>query len=83
MTEPDLPDSGMASGTDAGRPGEHLGGGDLRPDEQQLLAELERGAEAPPAGSDAELRAAEDDAPLPAEGGAQDDGLEADFSDRP
>ena len=28
-----LPDSGMASGSDAGEPGEHLGPSDLRPDE--------------------------------------------------
>ena len=81
MTEHDLPDSGMASGSDAGAPGERLGGGDLRPDEQRLLAELQAGAE----GSDrpdneAELRAAEDEVPLPGEGGAQGDGLEADFS---
>jgi hypothetical protein len=84
MTDPDLPDSGMASGSDAGQPGEHLGGGDLRPDEEQLLAQLERGVDdAAPEGSDGELRAAEDDAPLPAEGGVQGDGLEADFSDQP
>ena len=81
MTEPDLPDSGMASGSDAGAPGERLGGGDLRPDEERLLAELQRGvdpSERPD--NQAELRAAEDEVPLPAEGGAQDDGLEADFS---
>ncbi len=82
MTDPDLPDSGMASGSDAGEPGDHLGGGDLRPDEEQLLAQLERGVDRGAAGAtDAELRAAEDEAPLPAEGGPQDDGLEADFSD--
>ncbi|MBM7807883.1 hypothetical protein JOD57_003720 [Geodermatophilus bullaregiensis] len=82
MTDPDLPDSGMASGSDAGEPGEHLGGGDLRPDEERLLAELERGADdgAPETG-DAELRAAEDEVPLPGEGGPQGDGLEARFSD--
>ncbi|WP_409332977.1 hypothetical protein [Trujillonella humicola] len=79
-TEPDLPDSGMASGTDAGRPGEHLGAGDLRPDEQRLLAELQRGVDdADRPSPDAELRAAEDEAPLPAEGGPQDDGLDAEF----
>ena len=81
MTEPDLPDSGMASGSDAGAPGEHLGGGDLRPDEEALLAALQRdvdGSDRPD--NEAELRAAEDEAPLPAEGGAQDDGLEAEFS---
>jgi hypothetical protein len=82
VTDPDLPDSGMASGSDAGEPGDHLGGGDLRPDEEQLLAQLERGVDRGAAGAtDAELRAAEDEAPLPAEGGPQDDGLEADFSD--
>jgi hypothetical protein len=78
--DPDLPDSGMASGSDAGRPGDHLGDGTLRPDEQRLLGELERGAD-PVEASDAEVRAAEDDAPLPADGGSQDDGLEAGFSD--
>ncbi len=82
MTDPGLPDSGMASGSDAGGPGEHLGDGDLRPDEERILARLERGVDAPPPdASDAELRAAEDDAPLPEQGGAQDDGLEARFSD--
>jgi hypothetical protein len=81
MTEPDLPDSGMASGSDAGEPGDRLTGGDLRPDEQQLLAELQRGTDqADRPAHDAELRAAEDEVPLPAEGGAQDDGLSAEFS---
>ena len=80
-TDPDLPDTGMASGSDAGAPGERLGGGDLSPDEQRLLADLQSGA----AGSDrpdneAELRAAEDEVPLPGEGGAPDDGLTAEFS---
>ena len=80
MTDPDLPDSGMASGSDAGEPGEHLGSGDLRPDEERLLDELGRGVDDAP-GGDAELRAAEDEAPLPGDGGPQDDGLEAGFSD--
>jgi hypothetical protein len=81
MTDPDLPDSGMASGSDAGEPGERLGGGDLRPDEQQLLAELQRGVgDADRPDAEAELRAAEDEVPLPAEGGAQGDGLEARFT---
>jgi hypothetical protein len=77
----ELPDSGMASGTDAGEPGEHLGPADLRPDEQRLLEELERGVERP-AGEDDDLvaEAAEDEAPLPAEGGTQDDGLSPRFS---
>jgi hypothetical protein len=81
MTDPDLPDSGMASGSDAGQPGERLSGGDLRPDEQALLAELQRDVDSgdrPDA--DAQLRAAADEVPLPAEGGAQDDGLEAEFT---
>jgi hypothetical protein len=82
VTDPDLPDSAMASGSDAGAPGEHLGAGELRPDEQRLLAELERGADpADRPGNDAELRAAEDEVPLPADGGPQDDGLDAGFSD--
>ena len=82
MTEPDLPDSGMASGSDAGEPGERLGSGDLRPDEERLLAELGRDVDrSPPPDNEAEVRAAEDEVPLPADGGVQDDGLEADFSD--
>jgi hypothetical protein len=89
--EPDLPDSGMASGSDAGGPGERLGRGDLRPDEQRLLAALLSDAWAgtgegrPAVGAgrpdaDAELRAAGDEVPLPGEGGAPADGLTAEFS---
>ena len=46
-TDPDstLPDSGMDSGSDAGEPGGHLGPGDLAPDEERLLAALERDAQ--------------------------------------
>ncbi|RBY86829.1 hypothetical protein [Blastococcus sp. TF02A-26] len=80
MTEPDLPDTGMASGSDAGAPGERLGRGDLRPDEQRLLEELQRDATGDRPDNEAEVRAAQDEVPLPAEGGAQDDGLEADFT---
>jgi hypothetical protein len=79
-TEPEFPDSGMASGSDAGAPGERLGGGDLRPDEQRLLAELQRDAGGNRPDNHAELRAAEDEVPLPGEGGAPDDGLTAEFS---
>ena len=43
---PRPPDSGMASGSDAGEPGGHLGPGDLAPDEERLLAALERDARA-------------------------------------
>ena len=72
-------DSGMASGTDAGEPGGHLGPGDLAPDEERLLAALERDARDSREVSVEEtlplVRAAEDEAPLPAEGGTPDDGL--------
>jgi hypothetical protein len=75
----DLPDSGMESGSDAGEPGAHLGPGDLAPDEERLLAALERDArtlrEPTIEESLAAVRAAEDEAPLPDQGGAPDDGL--------
>ena len=86
MTSPDdpTPDSAMASGSDAGEPGEHLGPADLTADERRVLEELERDA---PAGredddvaDEAVVRAAEDEAPLPGEGGDQGDGLSARFS---
>jgi hypothetical protein len=81
--DPALPDSAMASGTDAGEPGEHLGPADLLPDEQRLLSELEQGAGDAPGGAaedtDATAEAAEDEAPLPAAGGPQDDGLNPEF----
>jgi hypothetical protein len=83
VSEPVDPTSetAMASGSDAGEPGGHLGPGDLSPDEERLLAALERDTGTAPAGTtppeetmQAAL-AAEDDAPLPDEGGAPDDGL--------
>ena len=67
-------DTAMASGSDAGEPGEHLGPADLDPDEERLLAALARDAQ------DRPTEAAEDEAPLPAEGGPQDDGLSPRFS---
>jgi hypothetical protein len=77
-----LPDSAMASGSDAGEPGEHLGPADLKPDEQRLLEALERDVSGSPA-EDADdtlvVRAAEDEGPLPAHGGQQDDGLSVVF----
>jgi len=81
MDRDDLPDTAMASGSDAGEPGEHLGPADLGPDEQRLLQALERDVDPTPA-EDADLlvEAAEDEAPLPEEGGAQDDGLSPRFS---
>ncbi len=93
-TDPDSPfdalpgdeelESGMASGTDAGQPGGHLGPGDLAPDEERLLAALERDARTSRATSVEEsiplVRAAEDEAPLPAQGGTPDDGLTPQFT---
>ena len=81
-----LSDSAMASGSDAGEPGEHLGPSELRPDEQRLLAALSRDVGGAPVVTGAPeddaaaVRAAEDEAPLPAEGGAPDDGLTPRFS---
>ena len=78
------PDTAMHSGSDAGEPGERGGTTPLRPDEEAVLEELqssEGNAEGEfPEESEAAGRAADDDAPLPAEGGPQDDGLEARFS---
>jgi hypothetical protein len=85
-TDPEstLPSSGMDSGSDSGEPGGHLGPGDLAPDEERLLAALERDAkglkEPSVEESIAELRAAEDEGPLPAEGGDPDDGLTPRFT---
>ena len=89
MTSPDDrdPDSAMASGSDAGEPGEHLGSGDLTAEERRVLEELERDAPADrqddDVADDAVVRAAEDEAPLPGEGGDQGDGLSARFSSPP
>ena len=85
-TDPEtaLPDSGMASGSDAGEPGAHLGPGDLDPDEERLLAALERdalGLKEPSIEESLPLvRAAEDEAPLPDDGGPPDDGLTPRFT---
>jgi len=82
--EDSLTDSGMASGSDAGEPGGHLGPGDLAPDEERLLAALERDArglqDRPVEESLQQVRAAEDEAPLPGDGGAPDDGLTPQFT---
>jgi hypothetical protein len=86
IPEDPTPDSAMASGSDAGEPGGHLGPGDLAPDEERLLAALERdslGGTPSPEETTAEVRAAEDEAPLPAQGGDQGDGLSARFSAPP
>jgi hypothetical protein len=85
-TDPDstLPDTGMDSGSDAGEPGGHLSPGDLAPDEERLLAALERDAkglqEPSVEESLAQVRAAEDDGPLPGRGGEPDDGLTPRFT---
>jgi hypothetical protein len=80
-----LGDSAMASGSDAGEPGEHLGPASLDADERRLLEALEADTTAaepdPPELLILEERAAEDEAPLPDHGGPQRDGLEAQFSD--
>ena len=77
------PDSAMASGSDAGEPGERGDSRPLRSDEEALREALEQDAGAPvgdfPEESEAAGRAADDDAPLPAEGGQQDDGLTPKF----
>lgn len=85
-TRPDstLLDSGTDSASDVGEPGAHLGPGDLAPDEERLLAALERDAknlrEPSIEESLAQLRAAEDEAPLPGQGGDPDDGLTPRFT---
>ena len=74
------------AGTAAGRGdlGAHLGPGDLEPDEERLLAALERDAaelQADPVENFvATLLAARDETPLPGVGGAPDDGLTPLFS---
>ena len=77
--EDPTPDSAMASGSDAGSPGGHLGPGDLSPGEERLLAALERDVDRSGEPDVAQDRAAEDVAPLPAAGGAPDDGLSPRF----
>ena len=81
-----LPDSGMATGNDEGQPGDRRDGGPLDDAERRLLAALEGddGTSAQPAVEDgpAVAAAVADDAPLPAEGGSPDDGLDPGFTDR-
>lgn len=59
------PTPGMATGSDAGAPGDHLPPTPLKADEQELLEELRSDAEDPPEASPEVVRAVEDDAPLP------------------
>jgi hypothetical protein len=84
MTENE-PDSAMATGSDAGAPGENGDRRPLRPDEQAVREALEQDA-GPVAGdfpeeSEAAGRAADDETPLPAEGGEQEDGLAPRFEE--
>src|SRR3954447_20936131 len=84
-TDPDsTPDSGMDTGSDAGEPGAHLGPGDLAPDEERLPPALQRDAHGPPEPTVQEALAqggaAEDEGPLPADGGDPDDGLTPRFT---
>ena len=85
--DPTLPDTAMATGNDEGE----FGRSDTRPlaeDERTLLEKLQKPGkgEAEPAVEDsAEVAAAAaDDAPLPTGGdvGGNDDGLDAEFTDR-
>ncbi|WP_369137146.1 hypothetical protein [Modestobacter versicolor] len=81
----ELPDTAMATGNDEGTPGERSTG-PLAKDERKLLKELKKpaGGTAEPALEDSpEVAAAvADDAPLPGSGGANQDGLDAEFTDR-
>jgi hypothetical protein len=86
MTErSDIPDTAMATGNDEGEPG-RPDTRPLAPDERRLLAALVDPADGPaePAVEDAPevASAAADGSPLPAEGGGNDDGLDAEFTDR-
>src|SRR3954465_824461 len=85
-TDPEsaLPESGMDTGSDAGEAGGHLGPGDLTPDEERLLAALERDARGlrEPTIEETlpQVRAAGDDAPPPEPGSGPDDGLTPRFT---
>jgi hypothetical protein len=81
------PDTAMATGNDAGEPGERPAGGPLTGEEEQLLERLKRSDDgsAEPAVEDspAVAAAAADDAPLPGtDGGDQGDQLAPEFTDR-
>ena len=79
------PDSAMATGSDAGAPGEHGDRRPLTPDEEAVREALERDARPAegdfPEESEAAGRAADDETPLPAAGGLQDDGLAPEFTE--
>jgi hypothetical protein len=79
----DEPFTGMDTGSESGAPGEHLPDPPLSADEQRLLADLRQPGPGRPVeaveDSPAAVEAAEDDAPLPAEGGDQGDADAAHF----
>ena len=85
--DPTLPDTAMATGNDQGEPG-HPDARPLAADERALLEELQEPGEgeAEPAVEDSQevAAAAADDAPLPTAevAGGNDDGLDAEFTDR-
>jgi hypothetical protein len=68
--DPTVPDTAMATGSDAGEPGDRSGGPPLDAGERALLHDLVEGTDAPdvvhdaPEDSAAAARAADDDAPL-------------------
>jgi hypothetical protein len=72
-------DSAMATGSDAGGPGEHGDRRPLRSDEEAIREALEQDAGPAegdfPEESEAAGRAADDETPLPTAGGEQEDGL--------
>ena len=86
MSAPDdpTPDTAMATGSDAGEPGPRLGPGDLAPDEERLLAALERDTGGQPVVAPEEaaafLRAPGDDARLRGRGRLPEDGLTPRFT---
>ena len=85
VTDPEdpTPDTAMASGSDAGEPGGRIGPADLAPDEERLLAALERDVSSPIEPADDSLAAAlaaADEAPLPGQAGVPDDGLTPRFT---
>ena len=68
--DPTVPDTAMATGSDAGEPGDRSGGPPLDESERALLRDLVGGSDAEdvvhdaPEDSPAAARAAEDDTPL-------------------
>ena len=85
--DPTLPDTAMATGNDQGEPG-HPDARPLAEAERELLEELQKPGQgdAEPAVEDSPqvAAAAADDAPLPTDevAGGNDDGLDAEFTDR-